>query len=244
MPLNSTTKTKLMAVSTATLCTALFKRGLRNQFIQDVRPLNTNLPNMVGEAFTLRYIPAREDLNQITVFQDRAHPQRVAVEQCPAGSVLVFDSRKDARAASAGSILISRLMVRGCAGVVTDGGFRDSPEIAALPFPAYHNRPSAPTNLTLHQALDINVPIGCGDVAVWPGDVMVGDKEGVIVIPSAIADEVAKEAVEMTAFEDFVTEMVQKEGRCILGLYPPTEQKSKDDFAAWIEINKERYSLT
>jgi regulator of RNase E activity RraA len=241
--MNSTTKTKLLAVSTATLCTALFKRGLHNQFIQDVRPLNANLPNMVGEAFTLRYIPAREDLNPISVFQDRNHPQRVAVEQCPVGSVLVFDSRKDARAASAGSILVSRLMVRGCAGVVTDGGFRDSPEIAQLAIPAYHHRPSAPTNLTLHQALDINVPIGCGDVAVWPGDVMVGDREGVVVIPKAIADEIAKEAVEMTAFEDFVTEMVQKEGRSILGLYPPTEQKSKDDFAAWMQINATRYPL-
>jgi regulator of RNase E activity RraA len=243
MAINTVTKTKLMTVSTATLCTALFKRGLRNQFIQDVRPLNANLPNMVGEAFTLRYIPAREDLNPISVFQDRAHPQRVAVEQCPAGAVMVFDSRKDARAASAGSILISRLMVRGCAGVVTDGGFRDSPEIAALPFPAYHNRPSAPTNLTLHQALDINVPIGCGDVAVWPGDVLVGDKEGVIVIPAHIADEIAQEAVQMTAFEDFVTEMVQKEGRSILGLYPPTEQKSKDDFEQWMVKNAAKYPL-
>jgi regulator of RNase E activity RraA len=243
MAINTATKTKLMTVSTATLCTALFKRGLRNQFIQDVRPLNANLPNMVGEAFTLRYIPAREDLNQISVFQDRAHPQRVAVEQCPAGAVMVFDSRKDARAASAGSILISRLMVRGCAGVVTDGGFRDSPEIAALPFPAYHNRPSAPTNLTLHQALDINVPIGCGDVAVWPGDVLVGDKEGAIVIPAHIADEIAQEAVQMTAFEDFVTEMVQKEGRSILGLYPPTEQKSKDDFEQWMVKNAAKYPL-
>ncbi|MCZ8258796.1 MAG: ribonuclease activity regulator RraA, partial [Beijerinckiaceae bacterium] len=81
-------RTKLMGVSTATLCTALFKRGLRNQFLQDVRPLNANLPNMVGEAFTLRYIPAREDLNPITVFQDRAHPQRKAVEECPPGAVL------------------------------------------------------------------------------------------------------------------------------------------------------------
>ncbi len=226
------TKPKLMTVSTATLCTALFKRGLRNQFIQDVRPLNANLPNMVGEAFTLRYIPAREDLNPITVFQDRSHPQRVAVEQCPPGAVLVFDSRKDARAASAGSILISRLMVRGCAGAVTDGGFRDSPEIAALPFPTYHHRPSAPTNLTLHQALDINVPIGCGDAAVFPGDVMVGDKEGVIVIPAHLADDVAGEAVEMTAFEDFVTEEVMK-GRSILGLYPATDPKSQEDFATW-----------
>jgi regulator of RNase E activity RraA len=235
MALNPATRALLLRVSTATLCTALFKRGLRNQFIQDVRPLNPKLPNMVGEAFTLRYIPAREDLNPITVFQDRSHPQRVAVEQCPPGAVLVFDSRKDARAASAGGILVSRLMVRGCAGVVTDGGFRDSPEIAALPFPAYHHRPSAPTNLTLHQALDINVPIGCGDVAVWPGDVMVGDGEGVIVIPAAIADEVAAEATEMTVFEDFVMEKVQ-EGRSILGLYPATEEQTRTDFAAWRKL--------
>lgn len=237
MALNPQTRDKLRGVSTATLCTALFKRGLRNQFIQDVRPVNPDItrdaPNMVGEAFTLRYIPAREDLNPITVFQDRAHPQRVAVEQCPPGAVMVIDSRKDARAASAGGILVSRLMVRGCAGVVTDGGFRDAPEIAALPFAAYHHRPSAPTNLTLHQAMDINVPIGCGDVAVFPGDVVVGDREGVIIIPAHLADEVAVEAVEMTAFEDFVLDQVQNHGRSILGLYPPTDPETLQVFAAW-----------
>jgi regulator of RNase E activity RraA len=226
------TREKLRTVSVATLCTALFKRGLRNQFIQDVRPLNPGAGTMVGEAFTLRYIPAREDLNQLSVFQDRAHPQRKAVEDCPPGAVMVIDSRKDPRAASAGGILVSRLMKRGVAGVVTDGGFRDSHEIAGLPFPTYHNRPSSPTNLTLHQAIDINVPIGCGDVAVWPGDVVVGDAEGVIVIPAHLADEVAVEAVEMTAFEDFVTEEVLK-GRSILGLYPATEEQTKVDFAAW-----------
>ncbi|BEP64879.1 ribonuclease activity regulator RraA (plasmid) [Variovorax sp. V213] len=230
--MNPQTREKLMKVSTATLCTALFKRGLRNQFIQNVHPLNPALPNMVGEAFTLRYMPAREDLNPITVFNDRNHPQRQAVEQCPVGAVLLMDSRKDARAASAGGILVSRLMKRGAAGVVTDGGFRDSPDIAKLGFPAYHQRPSAPTNLTLHQAIDINVPIGCGDVAVWPGDVVVGDAEGVIVIPADIADEIAAEATEMTVFEDFVQEKVL-EGRSILGLYPPTEEQSRTEFAAW-----------
>jgi regulator of RNase E activity RraA len=230
------TREKLKIVSTATLCTALYKRGLRNQFIQDVRPLNPNLGNMVGEAFTLRYIPAREDLNPISVFQDRAHPQRKAVEECPPGAVMVIDSRKDARAASAGGILVSRLMMRGVAGVVTDGGFRDSPEIAQLDIPAYHNRPSAPTNLTHHQALDINVPIGCGDVPVWPGDVVVGDGEGVVVIPAHLADEIAGEGVEMTAFEDFVQEEVLK-GRSIIGLYPPTDPQTLTDFAAWREAN-------
>jgi regulator of RNase E activity RraA len=235
MPLSKDTRERLKTVSTATLCTALFKRGLRNQFIQEVTPLNSSLPNMVGEAFTLRYIPAREDLNPMTVFLDKNHPQRVAIEQCPAGAVLVIDSRKNARAGSAGSILISRLMVRGVAGVVTDGGFRDSPEISQMAFPAYHHRPSAPTNLTLHQAIDMNLPIGCGDVPVFPGDVIVGDREGVVVIPANIADAIAIEAVEMTSFEDFVTEEVLK-GRSIAGLYPPTEQKSKDDFAEWRRI--------
>jgi len=232
MTLKPETRDMLKTVSTATLCTALFKRGLRNQFIQDVHPLNPAGGPMVGEAFTLRYIPAREDLNPLSVFQDRAHPQRKAVEDCPPGAVMVIDSRKDARAASAGSILVSRLMKRGVAGVVTDGGFRDSPEIAQLAIPAYHHRPSAPTNLTLHQALDINVPIGCGDVAVWPGDVMVGDGEGVVVIPAGIADAIAAEAVEMTAFEDFVTEQVLG-GRSILGLYPPTDPQTPGEFAAW-----------
>ena len=232
MALNSTTRALLAKVSTATLCTALFKRGLRNQFLQDVHPLRTGRANMVGEAFTLRYIPAREDLNPISVFQDPNHPQRKAVEDCPPGAVLVIDSRKDARAASAGSILASRLMQRGVAGLVTDGGFRDTPDIAALDMPAYHHRPSAPTNLTLHQAIDINVPIGCGDVAVFPGDVVVGDSEGVIVIPAHLADEIAAEATEMTAFEDFVTEKVM-EGRTIIGLYPPTHPQTLTDFAAW-----------
>jgi regulator of RNase E activity RraA len=234
--LSPQTRDKLKTVSTATLTTALFKRGLRNQFIQDIQPLNPRVLPMVGEAFTLRYIPAREDINPITVFQDRAHPQRKAVEECPPGAVFVIDSRKDARAASAGSILVTRLMKRGVAGIVTDGGFRDSHEIAQLDIPAFHHRPSAPTNLTLHQALDINVPIGCGDVPVFPGDVMVGDHDGVVAIPAHIADEIADETVEMTAFEDFVTEQVMA-GRSILGLYPATEEKTRSEFAAWRKAN-------
>jgi regulator of RNase E activity RraA len=232
MPLDNTTRDKLKTVSTATIATALFKRGFRTQMIQGSVPLRPGKPTMVGEAYTLRYMPAREDRNPVSVFQNRAHPQRKAIEECPPGAVFVIDSRKDARAASAGSILVTRLMKRGVAGIVTDGGFRDSPEIAQLAIPAYHSRPSAPTNLTIHQALDINVPIGCGDAPVWPGDVIVGDGEGVVVIPAHLADEIADEGVEMTAFEDFVTEKV-REGRSILGLYPPTDEQSRLDFAAW-----------
>ena len=234
--LSDATRETLKGVSTATICTALYKRGLRKQMIQDVHPLNKSLGNMVGEAFTLRYIPAREDLNPISVFTNPAHPQRKAVEECPPGAVMVIDSRKDPGAASAGSILVSRMMVRGCAGLVTDGGFRDAPEIANLKIHTYHNRPSAPTNLTLHQAIDINVPIGCGDAPVWPGDVIVGDGEGVVVIPAGIADEIATETVEMTAFEDFVTEQVLA-GRSIVGLYPATDPQTNIDFQAWRKKN-------
>jgi regulator of RNase E activity RraA len=231
--LNDETREKLKGVSTATLASALFKRGLRNQMVQDVHPLGAPRGNsMVGEAYTLRYMPAREDLNPMTVFRDHSHPQRKAVEECPPGAVLVIDSRKDARAASAGGILVTRLMVRGVAGVVTDGGFRDSAEIAELEMPCYHHRPSAPTNLTLHQAIDINVPIGCGDAPVFPGDVVVGDMDGVIIVPAEMADEIANEAVEMTAYEDFVTERVRG-GQKTFGLYPATDEANLMAFAVW-----------
>ena len=219
--------------SVATISTALFRRGYRNQFIQGVSPLNPNLSNMVGYAFTVRYIPAREDLNTLDVFKNPEHPQRVAIEKCPKDHVLVFDSRKDARAASAGAILVTRLMVRGCAGVVTDGGFRDSAEIKNLEFPAYHTRPSSPTNLTLHQAIDINVPIGCGDVAVWPNDLVVGDQEGVIIIPNKIIEEVSEEVESMTVYEDYVIDKV-KAGSTIKGLYPLTDEEQKNKFESWI----------
>ncbi len=230
--LPASTRAKFKAISTATVATCLFKKGLKNQFIQGVRPLQKGRPTMVGEAFTLRYIPAREDLNPISVFQDSKHPQRLAIEQCPKGSVFVIDSRKDARAASAGSILATRLMVRGAAGIVTDGGFRDSSEIADLNFSSYHNTPSAPTNLTLHLAIDINVPIGCGDVAVFPGDIILGDDDGVMVIPAHLAEEVAHECTEMTLFENFVLEQVQK-GKSIVGLYPLTDEKMRTEFEQW-----------
>jgi regulator of RNase E activity RraA len=227
---------KLMGVSVATLATALYKRGLRNQVIQDVRPVARKGRNMVGPAFTLRYMPAREDRNTLAVFRNPDHPQRQAVEQCPPGSVLVMDSRKDARAASSGDILITRLMVRGGAGVVTDGGFRDSMVIGELDIPAYHHRAASPTNLTLHEAIDINVPVGCGDVAVFPGDIVVGDDDSVIIIPADIADDVAAEAFEMTAYEDFVVEQV-KAGASIIGLYPATDESNLTKFAAWRKTN-------
>ncbi|WP_196260853.1 ribonuclease activity regulator RraA [Pelagibacterium limicola] len=231
MAYNDNVRNKLAAVSTATLTTVLLKHGLRNAFIGDLKILNPAAPRMVGPAYTLRYIPAREDIDHINVFEDRGHPQRRAIEECPEGHVLVIDSRKDHSAASAGGILVTRLFKRGAAGVVTDGGFRDSPDIAELPFPAYHVAPSAPTNLLRHHAIDLNVPIGCGDVPVYPGDIVVGDAEGVVIIPAAIAEDVADEAFEQTMFEDFVQEQVMA-GRSIFGVYPP-DAAAKAEFERW-----------
>ena len=227
---------KLRTVSVATLATALYKRGLRNQVIQDVRPLSAKGRNMVGPAFTLRYMPAREDRNTLAEFRNPEHPQRHAIETCPPGHVLVMDSRRDARAASAGDILVTRLMVRGGEGVVTDGGFRDAHVIAELDMRAYHQRPSSPTNLTINEAIEINCPIGCGDAPVFPGDIIVGDDDSVIVIPAHLADEVASEAVEMTAYEDFVSEQVQA-GATIIGLYPATKDENLEKFAEWRQKN-------
>jgi regulator of RNase E activity RraA len=222
---------RLKKVSTATLTTVLFKRGLRNVFIQGIFLLNPKAPRMVGEAFTLRYIPAREDVDQLGAFEGRGHPQREAIEACPAGGVLIMDARRDASAATGGDILMTRLMVRGVAGVVTDGGLRDSPTIEKLPWPAYCGGRAAPLNLVRHHAVESQVPIGCGGVAVYPGDVAVGDAEGVVVIPARIADEIATEAESQTQFEDWVEERV-KEGRSIFGLYPPNPE-TKAEFESW-----------
>ena len=230
-PLSEAARAKLLTVSTATLTTQLFKRGLRNTFVQGARPLNPHGPPMVGPAYTLRYIPAREDIDTLDVFADRTHPQRKAVEDIPPGSVLVMDCRGDASVASAGSILVTRMMVRGAAGVVTDGGLRDTPAIEQLDFPVYCAARSAPTNLTRHHAMDINVPIGCGEVAVFPGDIVVGDREGVVVIPRHLAEEVARDGYRQSQFEDFVTERV-KGGQSIFGLYPP-DQAMLAAFETW-----------
>lgn len=226
------TKRILENTSTASIATMLFKRGLRNQFVQGVARLNPAWKRMVGPVFTLRYIPAREDLNPIEVFRDPDHPQRKAVEDIPEGHVLVMDCREDRTAASAGCILLTRLQIRGCAGVVSDGGLRDADEIAKLKMPSFCAGPSAPTNLTKHQALDLNVPIGCGGVAVFPGDIAVGDGDGVIIIPAEMADEIAAEAKSMEKYEAWVMSQVQA-GASIIGLYPLSDE-TRAEYEAWL----------
>lgn len=236
-PLSGETRDRLATVSTATLTTQLFKRGLRNVFMQGVSRLTSaHGRSMVGPAFTLRYIPGREDIDTLDVFQDYDHPQRKAIETCPSDHVLVMDCRRDASAASAGSILVSRLMVRGAAGLVTDGGLRDSPEIAGFDIPCFIGGPSAPTNLIKHHAVEqLNQPIGCGGVAVYPGDIMVGDREGVVVIPRHLADEVAHEAAEQERMEAFILGEVRS-GKPLRGTYPP-DAETRARYETWRKQN-------
>jgi regulator of RNase E activity RraA len=225
--------TRLQSVSTATLTTQMFKRGLRNVFIQGVRPVGRHALNMVGPATTLRYIPAREDLDQLHVFGDPDHPQRKAVETVKPGHVLVQDCRGDARVASGGQILMTRLKVRGAAGMVTDGGLRDSGPIAEMGFHVFCAGASAPLNLVLHHAVDIDVPIGCGGVAVFPGDIVVGDADGVVVLPAHLAEEVAEEAAAQEHLEEFILERIAA-GAKLPGTYPPNEE-TRAAYEVWKE---------
>lgn len=229
--MNEETRAKLALVTTATLTTVLFKRGLKNQFLQGLVPLNADAASMVGPAFTVRTIPAREDKATPEVLGDRNYPQRAAIEACPEGHVLVVDSRQDARAASGGDILMARLQARGVAGCVSDGGFRDCPAIAELSFAVYQSRAAPPISLIHHLAVDLDVPIACAGVGVFPGDIVVGDAEGVAIVPADIADAIADEAVAMTEYEDFVLDRV-KAGASIFGLYPRTPDQ-EEAFQAW-----------
>ena len=186
-----------------------------------VLPLRPDM-TMAGQAFTLRYIPMREDLERTGEFDNRTNQQRVAVESVGPGDVLVIDARGDTRAATLGNILATRIMHRGAAGIVTDGAFRDTPAIRAMPFPTYARGQSPNVSNLVHHPLEMNIPIGCGGVAVLPGDVVVGDGEGVIVIPCAIAEEVIHTAREQEQREEFILKRIQG-GSSIIGVYPPDE---------------------
>ena len=222
---------RMRRVTTATLTTQLFKRGLRNCFMQGVRPLGQYDANLVGPAFTLRNIPAREDLDVLAVFADPEHPQRKAIETTPEGHVLVVDCRGDPRAASGGEILMTRLMARGAAGMVSDGGLRDSAPISRLAMPVYCSGPSAPLNLAVHHATEMQVPIGCGGVAVYPGDLIVGDADGIVVVPAHLAEQIAAEAEEQERLEAFVLMRIQQGAR-LPGTYPP-DAATRAAYEAW-----------
>lgn len=220
----------LKQVSTATLSSQLNRRGFKQLFLQNVGALRPDL-RLAGQAFTLRYIPAREDLEHSQEFDNLTNKQRVAVESVGPGDVLMIEARGDTRAGSLGNILATRIKQRGAAGIVTDGAFRDTPAIQAIDLPTYARGQHPNISFTIHHPVAINVPIGCGGVAVLPGDVVVGDAEGVIIIPLAVAAEVARDAAEQERKEAFILTKIEA-GSSILGVYPPNAA-TLAEFEAW-----------
>ncbi len=226
----------LLIPSTATLTSVLRQHGITRTFMHGVAPLRPNM-KMAGPAFTLRYLPMREDLDPGTV-DNLKDVQRVGIEQINEGEVFVIDARGDTHAGTMGSILATRLHCRGAAGIVTDGAYRDSPVIAELGMAAYAAAMNAHTNKTIHHPSEIQVPIACGDVAVYPGDIIVGDEEGVVVVPAHLAEQVAQTAAEMEEKEVFITEKIQA-GASIVGIYPPDE-KTLAEYEEWKRKRRNR----
>ena len=208
--------------SSATVSGRLFRRGFRNVFMRNVRPLGTVRAVLAGPAYTLRYIPAREDLDAFGIKPDSNLMQREAFETTPAGHVLVMDCREEVRAACCGDILVTRLKVRGGAGIVTDGGVRDAAAMDGIELPVFCAAPSPPVNRVVHHALEHGRPIACGGVAVYPGDFIVGDGDGVVVVPADIAAEIAREAVEQEDMEAWLAKRVAA-GAPLAGTFPPDQ---------------------
>ena len=236
VPISLDTLKRLSQVPTATLATQLFKVGFRHTYLAGVTPINPGR-RMVGEAATVRFVPAREDLASFDAVATSEYPQRKAIDEIAPGQVLVMDCRGIAAAAAAGDILVARLQARGAAGLVADGGIRDYAAVQRLGLPVYALGPSAPAHVARHIAVDTNVPIGCAEVLVMPGDLMVGDAEGVVCIPRQVAETVAAQGLEQEQLEAFLLEKV-KGGAALPGTYPPNES-TLAEYAAWRRAHPE-----
>lgn len=231
-PLSETSRALLKQASTATLTTVLFKRGLKSVFMNGPNALNPAAGRMVGAAYTIRMVPMREDFgsnSEINVRPD--YPQRKAIEETPAGDVLCFDCRGETRAGTVGEILVERLRVRGVAGLCVDGAVRDGAALGAQGLPIFCAAVTAPPSMTHHVAFDAQLPIVCGGVTVFPGDILVGDGDGVVVIPNNIVDGVAAEAADKEQLEQYIFQRIAG-GDAVMGIYPPNE-KTLADYAAW-----------
>ena len=230
---NQTFSKHYKQISTPTLCTQLLKRGLRNTFLVGVRPLAPESAPFAAPAFTLRYIPAREGIAVPALWSDREYPQRKAIETVPEGAVLAIDALGDVRAGAAGDILIRRLQVRGVAAIVTDGALRDTSILAKMDYPVFCAAVAAPASVATLFAVDLQRPIECAGVAIFPGDILVGDAEGVVVVPRALAEEVARDGNEQERLERFVHSRIEQ-GHPTFGTYPPNE-KTLAAYAEWTE---------
>jgi regulator of RNase E activity RraA len=217
----------LSQVTTATLTTVLLKKGLRNVWLRGARPIRTGQPRLAGRAFTLRFVPAREDL---ATPESWGHPisTRAAIEDMPAGCIAVIDALGVQDAGVFGDILCARMARRGVAAMVTDGVVRDIHGVLGTQLPVWCSGVAAPSSVTGLTFVAWQQPIGCGGVAVFPGDVVVADDDGAVLIPQALLDHVLAEAPEQERLEGWILEQVMKHDAALPGLYPPNaENKAK-----------------
>ena len=225
----------LRSVSTATLTMQLLKRGMRSCFINNARPFTPDTPRIAGEAYTLRFVPFREDLSVPEVLGDQEYPPRKAVEDIPPGQIMVIDCRGVQTAGTIGDILALRMKIRGAAGVVTDGPVRDGAAVAETGLPVYCSGTVAPASIWSHFGADLQCPVACGGATVFPGDVIVADSDGAIVLPRKLAPEISTGAVEQEQLEGFLKSRIA-DGHKSFGTYPPDEE-TLAAYADWQQKN-------
>lgn len=232
-PLAAETRALLMETSSATLATLLFVRGLKTRVIGATQRLRPGGPRMVGVARTLRYIAAREDLDTLENWKQPSNPQRRIADEIEAGEVLVIEAREVRSCGTMGGMLVARMQHRGAAGIVSDGPFRDGPFIASLELPSYANGAHAQTNLIAHHPEELDAAITCGGVMVRPGDVLVGDDEGVVVIPRHLVEAIAPEAHAKEREEAWIEREILA-GAPIEGSYPMSSA-TRARYQDWLE---------
>lgn len=212
----------LSSVTTATLTTLLLKKGLRNVWIRGAQPLREGQPRLVGRAFTLRFVPAREDLATPESWSS-PRSTRAAIEAMPGGCIAVVDAMGIRDAGIFGDILCQRMQQRGVAALITDGVVRDVAGVLYTQLPVWCSGVAAPPSVAGLTFVNWQEPIGCGGVAVFPNDLIVVDADGAVVIPAALVDEITAAAVEQERLEGWIIEQVRN-GASLPGLYPPNEE--------------------
>jgi regulator of RNase E activity RraA len=230
IPLNPEVIETLKRVTTATLTTVLLKKGLRNVWMRGTRPLRPDQPRQVGRAFTLRFVPAREDLATPASW-GAPISTRAAIEAMPEGVVAVVGALGVTDAGIFGDILCARMQKRGVAALVTDGVVRDLAGVLATGLPVWCQGTAAPASVTGLTFVNWQEPVGCGGVAVFPNDVVVVDTDGAVLIPAALIDEVVEAAVEHERLEEWIMQQVSQ-GSPLPGLYPPN-QENRARYEAW-----------
>jgi len=230
---------RLARISSGSLTTQLYKKGFRQPVLVGLRPLQAQPRRFAGRAFTMRMIPAREDIDTyatLTTTPNADNLQWVGVEQTRAGDVMVIDSRRDASAASMGNMLVTRMMLRGARAVITDGAFRDGQELARMDFPTWSAGITATTRLSYHHVADLQVPISCAGVAVYPGDVMHGDADNITVVPAHLAVEMADLCEAQDDLEAYLATRLLR-GEPLWGLYPPSPE-TRAQHQAWVAAGR------